>query len=316
MRAASIMTAAEVGELSAFDPVLNAFRVLGQLYNLAVSGEVVVTPEDSYAEALITRAQDEQSDLLLLPWTETGSLTESPMVSKNTIEQRLRSDAYIAFIKSALDTASCTTAVFVNRAFSGSLEQSPLALTRRMIQKGARRGHQDQVTEVPISDRSHHIFLPFFGGPDGQAAAALAMQLAENVNITVTMVHYQVRIEGKASQDPIIHETGLYTAEGKVRASTSTPSDDDYFVAMQHTLAAGLRKRVTFRTVYSYDPVEDAVKDAQNEVGQQGNGGDLILLGRHVEIVESQTTCLGLVAYVLLEKDTKASIVVVQARKD
>jgi hypothetical protein len=36
-RTTSVMTVSEVGELSAFDPVLNAFRVLGQLYNLAVS---------------------------------------------------------------------------------------------------------------------------------------------------------------------------------------------------------------------------------------------------------------------------------------
>lgn len=36
-RTASVMTSSEANELSAFDPVLNAFRVLGQLYNLAVS---------------------------------------------------------------------------------------------------------------------------------------------------------------------------------------------------------------------------------------------------------------------------------------
>ncbi|KAK3061451.1 hypothetical protein LTR53_019776, partial [Teratosphaeriaceae sp. CCFEE 6253] len=78
-RTASVMTVSEAGELSAFDPVLNAFRVLGQLYNLAVSGEVSVVPEDSYAETLTTRAGEEGSDLLLLPWTETGSLSEAPM---------------------------------------------------------------------------------------------------------------------------------------------------------------------------------------------------------------------------------------------
>jgi hypothetical protein len=315
-RTTSVMTSHEVGELSAFDPVLNAFRVLGQLYNLAVSGEVAVVAEDSYAETLTGRAADEQSDLLLLPWTETGSLSESPMVSKNTLEQKLRSDVYISFVAEALNTAACNTAVFINRAFSGSLEQSPLALTRRMIAKGARNGKQAQITELPASDRTHHIYAPFFGGADGQVASRLALQLAENPNITVTMVHYQVRVEGKASEDPIIQEGGIYASEGKIRVSTSTPSDDDFFVSMQHSLPQSLRHRVTFRTVVSYDPVEDAVKDAQNEVGQQENGGDLILVGRTVEIVESHVTCLGLVADVLLEKDVKASIVVLQARKD
>jgi hypothetical protein len=94
-RTTSVMKVSEAGELSAFDPVLNAFRVLGQLYNLAVSGEVVVVPEDSYAESLTSRATEEQSDLLLLPWTETGSLSEAPMVSKNTVERKMRSDPHL-----------------------------------------------------------------------------------------------------------------------------------------------------------------------------------------------------------------------------
>ncbi|KAK7189078.1 hypothetical protein DPSP01_010335 [Paraphaeosphaeria sporulosa] len=313
-RLGSVMTSHEVTELSAFDPVLNAFRVLGQLYNLAVSGEVAVVPEDSYAETLVGRAQDEQSDLLLVPWTETGSLSEAPMVSKNTMEHKLRSDAYTAFVAETLNTSSCTTAVFVNRAFSGSLEQSPLALTRRMIAKGQQR--KTKRDQVAVSDRSHHLFVPFFGGADGQAAAGLALQLAENPDITITMVHYQIRHEGTASSDQIMREEGLYTHEGKTRVSTSAPTDDDFFITMQHALPTTQRHRVTFRTVISYDPVEDAVKDAQLEVGQQGNGGDLVLLGRNAELIESNSACLGLVADVLLEHDVKASIVVVQARKD
>ena len=43
------MTVSEADSLSALDPVLNAFRVLGQLYNLAVSGVVSVVRVDSYA---------------------------------------------------------------------------------------------------------------------------------------------------------------------------------------------------------------------------------------------------------------------------
>ncbi|KAF2683239.1 hypothetical protein K458DRAFT_487957 [Lentithecium fluviatile CBS 122367] len=319
-RTTSVMTVSEVGELSAFDPVLNAFRVLGQLYNLAVSGEVAVVPEDSYAETLTTRASEEFSDLLLLPWTETGSLSESPMVSKNTIEQKLRSDAYSRFIAEALETSNCTTAVFINKAFSGSLEQSPLALTRRILAKSGRGARRDPITELPTLDRSHHIFMPFFGGADAQAAVHLALQLAENPEITVTIVHYQIRVEISSSDDAI---TTRRIPEGKIRVRSScdktvTGDDDDFFVATQHALPDALRPRVTFRTIISYDPVQDAVADAQTEVGQNlGNGGDIIMLGRNVELVETQiSSCLGLVADVMLEKDVKASIVVVQARKE
>lgn len=315
-RQTSVMTVSEAGELSAFDPVLNAFRVLGQLYNLAVSGEVAVVPEDSYAETLTTRASEEYSDLLLLPWTETGSLSESPMVSKNTIEQRLRSDAYSAFVSETLKTSKCTTAVFINRAFSGTLEQSPLALTRRIMAKSRRGANRDHITELPAVDRSHHIFVPFFGGPDGQAAVYLALQLAENLEITVTMVHYQIRSEN----DDARTSDHILPTEGKIRVSATIDAldDDEFFITTQHNLPDVVRNRVTFRTSICYDPVQDAVADAQNEVGRNPeNGGDIIMLARNVELVETQgSSCLGLVADVMLEKDIKASMVVVQARQE
>ena len=66
-RNSAVMKVSEVDEYAAFDPVLNTFRVLGQLYNLAVSGEVSIVPESSYAESLVNRAEEENSDLLILP---------------------------------------------------------------------------------------------------------------------------------------------------------------------------------------------------------------------------------------------------------
>jgi len=136
------------------------------------------------------------------------------MVSKNTIERKLRSDAYSAFVTESLNTAKCTTAVFINKAFSGSLEQSPQNLTRRIISKSARGTQHGRITELPTIDRSHHIFMPFFGGADGQAALRLVLQLAENPETTVTVVHYRIRVEGKGSEDAI---TAKGLPEGKVR---------------------------------------------------------------------------------------------------
>lgn len=239
------------------------------------------------------------------------------MVSKNTMEYKLRSDAYSSFVAEALNTSKCTTAVFINKAFSGSLEQSPLALTRRIRAKSGRGNEDDDITELPTVDRSHHIFMPFFGGADGQAAFRLALQLAENPEVTITMVHYQMRAEDSTSEDAIIAK-GIAKEKIRIRTSGDRSDGEDFFVTMQHSLPDDLRPRVTFRTIISYDPVQDAVNDARTEVGQNpGNGGDLIMLGRTAELAESQTSsCLGLVADVMLERDVKASIVVVQARKE
>ncbi|KAF2724460.1 K(+)/H(+) antiporter 1 [Polychaeton citri CBS 116435] len=312
-RLGSVMTVSEADSLSAFDPVLNAFRVLGQLYNLAVSGEVAVVPGDSYTDSLVTRATEESSDLLLLPWTETGSLSEAPMVSKNTVEHKVRNDAYSNFIAETVDSYRGASAVFVNKNFSGSLEQSPTALTQRIYAKSGRRGN---ITELPSVGRSHHIFMPFFGGPDGQAAVRLALQLARNHEITITMIHYQMRGEDTISDESANIKS---VPEGKIRVSWVNEDDDNdnFFVAIQQNLPDSLHARITFRTSISYDPVSEAIADASKEVGRNSfNGGDLIILGRSIPIADSHASrCLGLVADLLLEEDVNASVVVVQAAR-
>jgi hypothetical protein len=140
---------------------------------------------------------------------------------------------------------------------------------------------------------------------------------AENPEVTVTIVQYQIRVEDSASEDAIIAK-GIAKEKIRIRTSGDKSDGEDFFVTMQHNLSKALRSRVTFRTSISYDPVQDAIADAQTEIGQNpGNGGDLIMLGRSAELAESQaSSCLGLVADVMLERDVKASIVVVQARKE
>ena len=264
----------------------------------------------------MNRARYDQSDLLLLPWIETGSLSEAPMVSENTIEQKMRNEAYSKFVSETIDSYPGASAVFVNKNFSGGLEQSPSALTRRLYAKTGRRGN---LTELPAVDRSHHVFMPFFGGADGQAAVRLTLQLALNHEITVTMIHYRLRREDSISDQTVeVHMKSF--SEGKIRVSNVNGDDEDddtFFVSIQQNLPDNLRARITFRTNISYDPVSDAVSDTSGEIGRNSfNGGDLIIPGRSTPITDSHASrCLGLVADLLLEQDVKASVVVVQARK-
>jgi hypothetical protein len=174
---------------------------------------------------------------------------------------------------------------------------------------------RERLTDLPTSDRSHHIFVPFFGGADGQAALRLAMQLVENAEVTVTITHYQLKGEDTVTEETVSTKGIL---EDKIRISTSGErSDDTVFVAAQRTLPDALRQRVTFRTSISYDPVQDAVADATTEVGQRENtSGDLIILGRSTAMVDQPMGCLGLVADCMLERDVKASIVVMQAKRE
>lgn len=97
------MKVSEVDEFGMFDPVLNGLLVLGQLYNHAVSGEVNVVPEFSYADPLTTKAAEESSDLLLLPWSETGSMGESHTISNDSVRNKLDSSSYSDFTAKVFD---------------------------------------------------------------------------------------------------------------------------------------------------------------------------------------------------------------------
>lgn len=73
-RTSSVMKVSEADEYPVQDPVVNIFRTFGQLNNVAVSESVAVLHETAYADTLTSKASDLTSDLVLIHWSETGSV--------------------------------------------------------------------------------------------------------------------------------------------------------------------------------------------------------------------------------------------------
>ncbi|KAF2771038.1 hypothetical protein EJ03DRAFT_325837 [Teratosphaeria nubilosa] len=308
-RSSTVMKVSEVEEHSIFDPVLNAFRVLSQLFNLAVSGETAVVPESSYADTLTSIARQEASNLLLLPWSETGSMSETSTISSDSVRNKLASDAYAAFVSQALDNASCNTAVFVNKGFSGSLMNRPTLQRQRSMSTYSLPSHREHERTAPNTDRSHHIFLPFFGGADGRVAIRLVLQLAENLEVTATIVHFA---NNNASELDGITRTTVTAGKS---ASSAAPAENDaaFFAAMQRSIPTELQSRVLFSTFSSLTPIKSAVSRAQEEMAQNPrNGGDLVVLGRN-KGATTANSCLGDAAVAVVESGVRASVLVVQA---
>lgn len=321
-RGSAVMKVSEVDEYSAFDPILNAFRVLGQLFNLAVSGEVAVLPESGFADTLVNKALEDSSDLLLIPWSETGTLSEQQTVSNDNVKNKLSSDQYSAFVQRALDYTQCNTAVFINKGFSGSLKARP-ALQRTMSGFSARSGRDHPTTLLNV-DRSHHIFMPYFGlGLDDRVALRLVLQLAENPEVTATIVHYESDDAiGHAPPREVITDKEVDTADGKkpeIQTADSTGSSGSehasFFSAMQKSLPDELASRVLFDSVHTSNPLEDALGRAQLEVAQNPkNGGDIVVVGRHIAHFNKAWDCLGAAADTFAASGINASLLVVQAR--
>jgi hypothetical protein len=328
------MQVSEIESYTAYDPVVNTFRTFGRLHNLAVSGEVLVVPESSFAETLSTRAAE--SDFLLLPWSETGGMSEQAIIEDKGTKNKLLASSYNAFVHRTLEQASIPVAVLINKNFGGSKNRErkqDLKLTRT-YSSASLTSTRDKAVTAPIADRSHHIFVAFFGGNDDRAALRLVLQLAENPQVTATVVYFNVPEEvvlDVATSSTAVTTTGKNSNTVTTTTSTSTSRDQDaaFFASLRASLPVDLANRVVFETVPSTSPVKDVLARASIEVGQAPkNAGDLIVLGRNagrnagvlgaedndeIRNCSSAAGTLGVLAERVWEGKLGASVLVVKA---
>ncbi|KAL6151190.1 hypothetical protein ACJQWK_10927 [Exserohilum turcicum] len=282
-RGSSVMQVSELESYTAHDPVVNTFRTFGRLHNLAVSGEVLVVPEASFAETLATRASDSQ--FLVLPWSETGGMSEQAIIQDKGTKNKLQASSYNAFVHQTLEHATIPVAVLINKNFGGSKnkeqrahQQQRLKLTRTYSNVSLRSTRDKPVT-APIADKSHHVFFPFFGGYDDRTALRLVLQLAKNPQVTATVVHFDLVASVWAS----LPSSAAAAAAAAMSTPASREQDAAFFAALGASLPADLANRVVFETVSSTAPVADVIARASIEVGQSPrNAGDLVVLGRNV----------------------------------
>jgi len=335
-RTSSVMKVSEMEEHSYKDPVVNAFRTCAQLSNVAVSGNVSVVPEDSYAETLTGQASDHSSDLILIPWSEHGDISDG----KNEIaDDHFASGIQDAFIQKTFEQAKCNTAVFVNRGFGGPVMSESRSLSRS-VSGLSHRGPPIQ----PIVDQSHHIYFPFFGGHDDRVALRFVLQLAQNTNITATITHFITPLvsPSKEGKSPEISGSAGKIHSGRESGSQLAISErvntgDLYAVAAQdaallHTLRDSLPDALTSRVVFvdvpTTSPVSDALNHALAEIAQSPrNAGDLIVVGRglHTHSLNTEIELsanpsgtdmrktLGVVAEAILSGGIRGSVLVIQA---
>ena len=326
-RLSSVMKDSELDDLSSRDPVVNAFHTFGQLNNVAVSGEIQLVPQGSYCEILSERASERNSDMILLPWSETGSFSEGVTADMMEVSQSAFSNSsYNHFVTNFLDTVSCNAAILINNGF-GALPKEDTQALQRTPTNFSIRSHP-LIATAPMVDQSHHIFLPFIGGLDDRVALRFVLRLARNPNVTATIVH--VKSTDRVSQPA--DEIREFTASGNKDRGVTTSSqeiissqDHAFFTAMSDSLSGNLQDRVMFNSIESTQPLRDSVEQARAEVGLSSkSAGDLVVVGRHqrtrtaisghhIPTENELAQSLGNLAEAMITSPLKASVLVIQA---
>ena len=328
-RLSSVMKDSEVDDLSTRDPVVNAFHTFGQLNNVAVSGEIQLVPEGSYYETLSERASERNSDMILLPWSETGSFSEEVTANMmDTSQSAFSNSSYNQFVTKFLDTVSCNAAILINNGF-GALPKEDTQALHQVRTNLSIRSHRILAT-APLLNQSHHVFLPFIGGFDDRVALRFVLRLARNPNVTATIVHVK-SVDGVSQRaDEMKEHIGSGNKDRGKLATTSSQEmisnqDQAFFTTMADSLSGKLRDRVLFKSIDTAQPLRDSVEQARAEVGLSSeSAGDLVVVGRHqrartpisghhISTEDELAQSLGNIAEAMITSHLKASVLVIQA---
>lgn len=332
-RTSSVMRVTEGEEYySERDPVVNAFRTFSRLNDVAVSGKVAVVPTSSYAETLTKQAADVASDFVLVPWSEYGSITEDTSVLDVTsTQERFTGRTHLEFVNQVLLNNVCNTGIFINRGFGGPSDRPSLKRAHSVLSVHS-QSPRDPGTLAPIKDKTHQLFLPFFGGVDDRVALRFALRLAKNPHVTLAVAHFswagadsgdEVDVPGKAV---LVGGGGGEKNSGAFKVIDETSAQDAALLAsLGHSLPRELVGRVTISevSVTRGTAAAEAVSRARMLVGNAPrNAGDIVVVGRtHRDLGDDLAEVggselrrtVGVVAEQLVDGGVKASLLVVKA---
>lgn len=329
-RTSSVMRVSSTTSASIADPVVNAFRTFASLNDLDASGGVSIIPESSFAGEITGKTEDFNTDLVIIPWAENGTVSEGESSLGGNSGGDFTDSAQASFVRQALDEARCNAVVLVNAGFGGPAasggrgEESGGKLKRttsRISTVSLRERHLADLSRA-VGERSHHIFFPFLGGSDDKVALRFVLLLARNSNVTATILH--VRPDSASSTGVREIDKVATTSEGKPK-TTTTAQEQDQDVTFLHSLRDSLPTNMADRVVFmeisavlssTKAVMETVIEAAKNEVNQAPrNAGDLVVVGRHHDESNAYTEvakALGVLAEGVLV-GVRCSVLVVQA---
>ena len=178
-RTSAVMKSSEADDLLQRDALISVFSTFGRLNRIQVSTSLSIVAQDAFPSSVATHARDTGAQLVIVPWHSGNSnalADESHVASADA--PTTGPTAYNPFDgvfgkgSSPERTTSVVYANFIRNVFS----QSPTGVALFVERGSAAAGD------------GHHIFLPFFGGPDDRLALTFVVQLCSNPNISATVL--------------------------------------------------------------------------------------------------------------------------------
>ncbi|KIV82501.1 hypothetical protein PV11_04605 [Exophiala sideris] len=335
-RASSVMRVSEIEEFAGRDPVIKAFGTFGQSRALAVAGQIAVVPEQSFSGTLMSRARDLRSDLVLVPWSETGTMSEYPSMFDTKVGYPLANRAFAGLAGEIFGKAwnTCHVGMVLDKTVLCTPDLS--SVDSPVLDRAGRQQLSRTVTRVSVVDQAHaqstvhfplahseryRLLVLYQGSQDDLFAVRFGLQLAKNEMVDLTIFSH---MHGGASDDEI---DVLKGSRDRTRAAAKASVEHEFDV-LRASVPTALADRVTFVDIDSGISGVDAVAEA---VAEPCAAETFVVVGRSVAHWQSSTSigassssssreALGPVATrfvkVIRENSLSAGLLVMQARRD
>ena len=307
-RESSVMRVSEIEEYASRDPIIKAFGTFGQSKDISIGGQIAVVPERSFSGTLMRRARDLGSDFILLPWSETGTMSEYPSLFDEKTGDPLHNREFAKLVSETFDKARdfCHVGVFIDKAVmiktafpeSPSMERPTRRLTRTATGISVTDKRPSMIDFKLADSGRERLIVLYQGGDDDLFAVRFGMQLARNEIVDLNVIRAGV--------------------------SSDDDSEDSEFDTIKASIPAEMQSRVTFT-----DDETAALEAALNAVHEPSSAETMVIVGRgSVDMSSSmQTTsshndhrALGPLSttalHALRENGVNAGLMVVQAKRD
>ncbi|KAI0640791.1 Sodium/hydrogen exchanger family-domain-containing protein [Trametes meyenii] len=199
-RTSAVFKSQSVDALVRSDALLSVLRTFGYLHRVNVSTSLAVVGVDDFPEHVAQHVRETSSQLVVLPWVSPVVPTEDSPASPSAPREPPNHPTGVSM---SISTSSPFDALFQQKR-----DRSTTGGQAQYI----RRIFSDVPTDVALfwdrglgqaveGNAQHHLFLPFFGGPDDRLALSLVVQLCLNPCVTASVV--RVRKSGEEALTPM-----------------------------------------------------------------------------------------------------------------
>lgn len=286
-RTFSVMQSAEKDQLLLTDDALQLYKQFGRLRGMDITPHITIVGQESFPAAVAEYAADLGSELIVVPWTVSGSPQVAqkdqagPSTSTTTTPAPTPFDGifatdgsplYTHFIRNLFAQATSDIALFIDRGFGGASVTPP--------------------------GSGQHVFLPFFGGPDDRLALRLVVQLCHHAHVTATVIRINhtdvsdsasesVTLEGhdeaKLSESAKVHQAALLSnqltiggpklqeQQSRVLSETADNIAWTYYTTVQGSSNNSALSRIVFSSVDTATPLKEATKYAEQALAATSN---------------------------------------------